>query len=264
MDKCMRINEPLEDASLFLVKDPYGRIHTNFTNISRHIRENFIYLDGENLTEVDIISSQPAILYSIIKGYLSSVSDEARKKYINDTYVSPMERTTNMDGGVFQPRMSKLGFDDYVDMLENTIEELKKYERVLRSGVYEYFQDKWQEFFERDVSRKKLKKLWLTHIFGLSSAIYNREIEYIWNKCFPLMNKIIKIFKESNYKLLAHELQKKESDIMFNQLCPRIDQLGINYFTVHDCVAVKKTDAEKVRKEFIEVLDKNNILTGVS
>jgi len=283
MDKCHRINNKEDLHSLFLVKDSYGRVHTNFTNISRHIRENFLYLDGEKLVEIDIISSQPALLYTLVKKYLNDVTDEASKKHKSKYYMSPMEinykgedirdkyvnRFNTYTGehiyaNIFSPRMNKFDFNEYIDMLEVGVEELNKYKSVLKNGIYEFFQERWCHYNKSLISRKKVKKEWIKYIFDRNNTKYNYNMEIIWKTEFPLINKILKHFKEGNHKTLAHQLQRKEADIIFNQLCPKIDDLNVDYFTVHDCIATKKSEAEKIRGIFEDVLNDNEILTGVA
>ena len=70
-DKCDRINNKSDPHAIFIKKDTYGRVHSNFTNISKHIREKFLYLEGERLVALDIISSQPALLHTLFRKYFT-------------------------------------------------------------------------------------------------------------------------------------------------------------------------------------------------
>ena len=47
--------------------DSYGRFHTNFTNLKKHIRENYLTINKRKLKEIDITNSQPLFLYILMK-----------------------------------------------------------------------------------------------------------------------------------------------------------------------------------------------------
>lgn len=47
--------------------DSYGRFHTNFTNLKKHIRENYLTINKNKLKEIDITNSQPLFLYVLMK-----------------------------------------------------------------------------------------------------------------------------------------------------------------------------------------------------
>jgi len=281
--KCERINNNKDPYSLFLVKDLYGRVHTNFTNISKYIRENFLHLDGEKITQLDVISSQPAVLYAVIKRYLNKVLKEVETFHNDEYYLSPYEISTssederdkylNKDNSYhgkpiykndFDPVINKFGFSNYTDMLEEAVNELDRYRTMLKKGIYEFFQYRWEDFFWEDTSRDKIKKEWIRYIFGRNENKFNEKMEIIWNQEFPLLNKIIKHFKKGNYKPLSHELQRQEADIIYNKVCPEINKTGKLYFTVHDCLAVKESDADELYNKFDEILLNNDVVTGVA
>lgn len=47
--------------------DTFGRLHTNFTNLKKEIRNNFLSINNNKLTEIDITNSQPFFLYIFMK-----------------------------------------------------------------------------------------------------------------------------------------------------------------------------------------------------
>ena len=52
---------------IFHTFDNYGRLHTNYTTLKKHIRNNFLTIGGEKLKEIDITNSQPFFLYLLMK-----------------------------------------------------------------------------------------------------------------------------------------------------------------------------------------------------
>ena len=74
MHKVDRFNDAEKsDTSLFVVRDDYGRVHTNITQVKREVRESALTCDGGPVTEVDIKSSQGAFLCYIIEGCLKNI-----------------------------------------------------------------------------------------------------------------------------------------------------------------------------------------------
>jgi len=280
-EKCEKINNKSDPYAIFIIKDAYGRVHTNFTNISKEIREKFLYLEGERLISLDIISSQPALLCAIFRDYFTNIVKEYNNYKnnpfhmtkininvpmdIRDKYVNARNKYTGPHIYVneFNPLISNFGYSSSLDMLEEAAKELKEYENVVKGGLYEFFQTHWEEMFE-DITRKGIKKEWISYVFGRKNSPHHEKMDVIWEREFPLLRKVLHHFKNGSHKLLAHELQRKESTLMFGDLCPRINDMGINYFTVHDSIVVKKSDVDDTYETFERILEENNIVTGVS
>lgn len=281
LDKCHRINDKNNPHAIFVKQDCYGRVHTNFTNISKHIREKFLYLEGEHLVGLDIISSQPAFLGTLFRDYFTKmINDYAEKQKdvfhmseldinipvdVREKYVNKRNKYTgdHIFSNEFSPVINTFGYKSVLDMLEVAAEELHEYDRVLEIGLYEFFQTHWEEMFEY-TTRDEIKKELISYMFGQKNSPCHEKMELIWTTQFPLLTKVLKHFKNGSHKLLAQELQRKESELMFNQLCPRINEMGITYFTVHDSIVVKESVANEVYKVFDEILEDNDIGTGVS
>jgi len=282
--KCERINDRDDPYSLFLIKDTYGRVHTNFTNISGYIRKNFLLIDGEKTTQIDIISCQPALLHTLFRDYFLTMLKEAGNQLDNKYYIAPYEvsfhkkdirdkyvNNLNSYSGEhiystdFMPSIKLFGYKSYADLGDVISAELDKYEEILKSGrLYEFFQDKWNSYFNENKTRKEIKKAWIHYVF---SQVENKKtifMQTIWKKEFPMLTKMLDHFKEDNYRALAHELQRRESNIIYKEICPKIDKNNLNYFTVHDCIAVKESESQGISSIFEKVLKDKHILTGVN
>ena len=57
----------IQDADLFYTFDDWGRFHTNFTNLKKEIRNNYLSIDGQRVGFMDIKSSQPFFLSQLLK-----------------------------------------------------------------------------------------------------------------------------------------------------------------------------------------------------
>lgn len=61
---------------LFFKFDEYGRLHTNFTILKREIRQKYLKINNEEVTEIDIGNSQPLFLALLLQDELDSNDPE--------------------------------------------------------------------------------------------------------------------------------------------------------------------------------------------
>ena len=71
--------------------DKFGRMHTNFTTLKKHLRNEYVTIDGAKTSEIDIKNSQPFFLANLIlsENKEISISDEFKKfknRVINGTF----------------------------------------------------------------------------------------------------------------------------------------------------------------------------------
>lgn len=276
LDKCRRINEKDSNAlEHFVIKDKYNRVHTNFTNLSKHIRENFLYINGKKVVSLDIQTCQPALLYTLFNNYCNMVdamSDKSlynitdfertdcREKYVNRNNI--YEGMPNFDSQVnFEYNTFGLSPQQFVSKIKV---ELGCYERGLYNDIYDFFSDRWEYFYGESRGRSKVKKDWIAYVFGKDVTEYTMRIHYIWNHYFPLLTKLLAHFKKDDHRTLARSLQKNESSIMFDKVFPLLEQTIGTFTTVHDCILVSPDDIEQASTIFESVLRKNNVVTDIS
>jgi len=137
-------------------------------------------------------------------------------------------------------------------------------------GIYEFFQDQWSMFNDNgDIDRDEMKTLWLSYVFGRGNghrmAPKVEDMAKIWRVCFPMLDKLLNYFKVGDYKTLAHNLQRKEADLMYNKVCPRVEkEFGVSFSTVHDSIIVEESIMNEVADLFDEILEENSICTTTS
>lgn len=283
LKKCECINNKDETASkklMFIIRDPYNRIHTNLTNLSKHIRENFLYVGGEKVKSIDIVSSQASLLYLLMREERNKIESAANNPNVNqfvldqyvpgsdvrDKYVNSRNSYTGehiLHPIVAKNSVSKLGKTTYFETLSCVDSELIEIQRTLKAGIYEFFQNQWYIRFGVALKRDQIKKKWISYVFGKPGASC-KKMRSIWESTFPMLSKIMDNFKKNDYRVLAHTLQKTEADLVFNKVCKSIDDnLGIAYGTVHDSLLVPATKYEEAKELFCAILDENGIVTGV-
>jgi hypothetical protein len=100
--------------------------------------------------------------------------------------------------------------------------------------------------------RTKAKELTYKVLFGRNAS--NSKADKIFSKLFPTIHNFIKLYKKEygDYKILSHELQKAESNLIFNKMIRQIMILypNVSLFTVHDSIIVKKSDKERISAIF--------------
>ncbi len=132
-------------------------------------------------------------------------------------------------------------------------EEFELFKELTTSGkFYQYLMDVLN-IKDRDA----VKKLTYTVLFGKNPNRGKCDIQF--KSIFPSIHKFIILYKRDNndYRILSHELQKQESNLIFNKIIKKIMLLNpeIKIITIHDSIIV----ARKWR-QFVEVIFKNELL----
>ena len=211
-------------------------------------------------TETSRDANNPTAKYAMVIDELDYLKEDVREKYTNRNNSYYGEAIYSVD---FDPSISSFGYGNYNDMLSVANNELQKMRYALSTGIYEFFQEKWKSIHREEKTRNSMKKLWISYVFGKPTFL-NPKMRRLWEIEFPLLNKIILHFKKSDYRILAHTLQRTESDIIYNQVCSAIDnKLDIPYCTVHDSIIVKEKHLATTKDIFSATLVKNNVVTGV-
>lgn len=106
--------------------------------------------------------------------------------------------------------------------------------------------------------RKEIKKMIYTVLFGTNHL--NKKDNKIFKKLFPSVFKFIRDYKneQNNYRALAYELQRSESNLLYNDIIEEIINIDPNipFFTVHDSITVKESDYELVNDIFNKSMKK--------
>lgn len=117
-------------------------------------------------------------------------------------------------------------------------DEFSNFKRITTSGKY---YDILVDELKLD-NRKDAKELTYKVFFGKNSksSAYDRKFK----KIFPTIYEFIKVYKKesSNYRQISYDLQKEESDFIFNKVILDIvrNHPEIKLFTVHDSIIVQK------------------------
>ena len=124
---------------------------------------------------------------------------------------------------------------------------------TLNGNFYEY----WGKILDQK-SRKLVKQMTYKVLFGLNR--HNSRADISFCQVFPTIHKFIKFYKKEcgGYKVLSHDLQKAESNLVFNNIIKKINLIypHIKLVTVHDSIIFQKKWHIEVKQIFDAELNK--------
>lgn len=245
MDKVERFGRMGEDPiAAYVVKDRYGRVHTNVTSLKKEIREQCMSCDGAPVGSVDIRSSQAAFLCSVFGMW---------KRLATDPLMVPEPRFVKLTP-FWRPEESAATGKLISD-------ELDRFSSLLREGrIYEYFAEQIGMNDRKTVKKEWLAFLYAPIIFDRAKHYVRSKLRQVWKRDFPTLLRCIDSMKRDNYAALSHEMQSTESDFVFKGVIPLVRLfIGCPVCTVHDSLIVPAEYVNAVK----EIMDAELIRTGI-
>jgi len=121
--------------------------------------------------------------------------------------------------------------------------------RELTTNGY-YYQYVMEQTGEKD--KRKVKEMTYKVLFGRN--VTNSKADKLFKVLFPTIHNFIKLYKKEHgdYKVLAYDLQKAESNLIFNKMIKTIINLHpeIKIITIHDSIVVQKKYRDIVNNIF--------------
>jgi len=118
---------------------------------------------------------------------------------------------------------------------------------VTNGNFYQYIM---QVIGEKD--RTKVKEMTYKVLFGYNRV--NSKSDKIFSSIFPTIHHFIKLYKKEwgNHKILAHDLQRAESNLIYNKIIKKVMILNpeIKIITVHDSLVFPKKYRDIVQSIF--------------
>jgi len=128
------------------------------------------------------------------------------------------------------------------------VDELRLFKLLTTEGkYYQYLMS------ELNITNKvEAKELTYKVLFGRNGS--NNKSDILFQKLFPTIHFFIKLYKKEmgDYKVLAHELQSAESNLIFNKIIREIMNLypDIKIVTVHDSIIFPKKYRDDIERIF--------------
>jgi hypothetical protein len=220
-------------------KSKYGdRITHMCSNIPQGLRK-FLTIQGESVTEIDIVASQPSfLLYLIEEWYERSHFGVSN----NITYPESFLNDYNSN------QLSSEGVDFYEKMIYNF---------SLRIGEHSFNRDQMKTLFmklvfgnlEHEAIRGFNRKGLITYLFGADFYSFLESIKKIDVKG---------IEKVDCHKNLSAILQRHEAAFL-EEVMDDLIQEKLRFLPLYDSLIIKKSDINIVKKSFNKIILKNNL-----
>jgi hypothetical protein len=158
------------------------------------------------------------------------------------------------------PNSQPLFLTKIIDMDSSLVDEkeFQLFKELTTSGTY--YQYVMSQLGEDN--KKKVKEMTYKVLFGRN--ITSSRVDKNFKKLFPTIHQFIRNYKKEHgdYKILAYDLQKAESDLIFNTVIKKVMQFypEIKLITIHDSIVVPRKYKEEVNQIFeIELKKEFNI-----
>jgi hypothetical protein len=105
--------------------------------------------------------------------------------------------------------------------------------------------------------KKVIKEMIYKVLFGKN---FKSKGDDLFKSLFPTIHEFIKAYKKenNNYRILAHDLQNLESNLVFNKIVKEIMYIypEVKLITIHDSIICKLKFKDVVEKIFYQNLEK--------
>ena len=234
-----------KDVKIKLVNDLFG--------VEIEFYRSVFYLDGLKNEDTDIYNRNKYSVECINDKHIFYHFDNYGRMHTNFTILKSFirkncllidgEETCEMDIKNSQPLfLSKLIQDSNTKWVNKNEFELFK-DLTLNGNFYQYIMDNI-----KTKNRNMVKELTYKVLFGRNGT--TSKADKIFCKLFPTIHNFIKLYKKDfgDYKILAYDLQKAESNLIFNKIIKQIMDLypDVKVVTVHDSIIVPRKNKEEI------------------
>lgn len=228
-----------------------GRINTNLTFLNGDFKE-FIY-DYEY--SLDLVSSQPLLLAL----FIDIITDIDNSKWINILkYID--SRLKRALGNDMEFKNFKKGL---LNITKPSGNDIKYYRSICLEGTfYERIISQWKKLYKNDISRTDIKDYVFLLFYGevkKDGAKWSRysKMDSLFNGVSPSILRFIYDIKSINRGFKGHRylsiiLQSLESFLFIEDISAKLDDMNIEYLTIHDAFIVKEVDKDRVELKMME------------
>ena len=245
------------DKSGIIEKDIKSKLVSDLYSVQIEFDRSIFYLDSLKNEDIDIYNRNKYSVESINDKHIFYHFDSYGRMHTNFTILKSFirkncllidgEETCEIDINNSQPLfLCKLIQDSGTRWIKE--DEFRLFSILVKGGnYYQYLIDN----LKLDC-KSEAKKLTYKVLFGQNRV--NSKPDKLFQSLFPSIHNFIKLYKKENsdYKILAYDLQKAESNLIFNCIIRRIMNLDpdIKIVTVHDSIIFQKKWKETVSNIF--------------
>jgi hypothetical protein len=223
------INKIADKKFYYNVDNNIGRFHSNLTNLNKELR-NFITYKGQQLVNVDIKNSQPLLSTLLLdtefynpNSLCNITTIPGYKLLLSNTYYSYTSTT------IMVVKTLKQSYNQDINTYIEFVNSGSFYQKIF-TLLYP------DEPFEKD----KVKTMIFMIFFSNNRYMGQPEAEpkRRFKQMFPLTYEVFRILKLCDHTALSRILQRIESNLMIQNIVPRIsrEKPDLPIFTIHDSV----------------------------
>lgn len=249
-----------DDVAGLIEPEIKEKLITDLFDVTIDVERSIFFLDSLKENDSDLYSRNSYSVASIQKKHIFYHFDNYGRMHTNFTILKSFIRkncllidgnaTTEIDISNSQPLfLTKLIHDSQTNWVDKN--EFRLFTELTTSGVYyQYLMDNLG--LKGESERKEMKKMTYKVLFGRNGD--RSKADNIFKGLFPTIHNFIKLYKkdQGNYKILAYDLQKMESDLIFNKIIKKIIATNpdIKIITVHDSIIISHKYKEIVEEIF--------------
>jgi hypothetical protein len=226
------------------------------------LTRSIFYLNTLKVRDIDIYNRNIYAVDSINDSHIFYHFDSYGRMHTNYTILKSFirknclliegEETCEIDIDNSQPLFLTKIMSDSKWISED---EFYLFKELTKSG--KYYEFLMQELKIND--RSKVKELTYKVLFGKNAA--NSKVDKLFKSIFPTIHNFIKLYKKEkgDYRMLAYDLQKMESELIFNKIIKKIMDYNpeIKVITIHDSLVISKKYKSEVSAIFQSELIKH-------
>ena len=221
-----------------------NRFNSSITSLNKFVRP-FLLVNNKTLVSVDIKSSQPYILASVLD--INFYKEENKNKY-NYYSIKPV------GGSILFPRFLE-GKEKGIEQYQNISFEDDFYSIVLRNELGRE---------PTTIERNRLKHKTMQFLFyNNPKAKQKSELKYLV-KQFPKINDfIVSCLNSVGVKRFSYLLQRAESFLVLDTVCVEFNNKykSAPFFTIHDAVLTTEEHYKELHRIMFEQL---KLMTGIN
>lgn len=233
------------------------KLISDLFSVDIDFERSFFYLNLLKKSDIDIYNRNIYSVESINDKHIFYHFDDYGRLHTNFTILKSFirknclniegEETCELDIKNSQPLfLCKLIEDSQTAWVNK--EEFNFFKQLVINGnFYQYLMQ-----ITGNDQKKSVKELTYKVLFGHNRS--NSKPDIIFSSVFPTIHNFIKLYKKewSNHKVLAHDLQRAESNLIYNKIIKKIMLLHphIKLITVHDSIVFPKKYKTEVESIF--------------
>jgi len=231
------------------------KLISNLFDVKIDLSRSIFFLNSLKSKDIDVYNRNIYAIDSINDGHIFYHFDSYGRMHTNYTILRSFVRKNCLliDG----EETYEIDIDNSQPLF---LTKLMEDSNWINKEEYNLFKDltKLGKYYEYLIQNLKLtnksyaKEMTYKVLFGKNNS--RSKADKLFKSLFPTIHNFIKLYKKEkgNYKVLAYDLQKMESDLIFNKIINKVIDLNpnIKIVTVHDSLIIPRKYKDEVNAIF--------------